>query len=180
MKEFDFVKLTLWIALALTATLGGGYVWLGTKVRQLQQDIVEVEAIARRVGSVAKDIKALDEQKRNDKTPDSTQQFGIHSYFAEIARPLYIDPNEDYTLRPKEPDKSRDGAYVDTQYVLDFKRDHPKSRDSIMKFIFNIESQARRIKLSRAKLSLVESRALDDLWTADSLTFTQRDLAKKK
>jgi hypothetical protein len=179
MKEFDFVKLTLWIAVVLTAALGGGYVWLGTKVAQLQLEIREVESIARRVGSVSKDISALEEQKRNDKTPDASVQAGIYSYFANIARPFGIDANSDYTLRPRDADKNRDNTYVDTPYVLDFKRDRPKTRDTIMKFIFNVESAARRIKLAKAKLTLVEAKADDDLWIADSLTFIQRDLAKK-
>ena len=85
MKEFDFVKLTLWIALALTAALGGTYVWLGMKLKQLDLDVKSVEGEAKNVGRITHDLKTLDEMKRNDKLKDDSV-VGIHSYFAEQAR----------------------------------------------------------------------------------------------
>lgn len=174
MKEFDFVKLTLWVAMALTAGLGGGYVWLGTKLDRLQADILNVERIAKDIGARSRDIATLREERNKDKTRDKTQE-GIHSYFAEQARQCKMDPNVDYTLKPKEPDLSKDKAYTDIQYVLDFKRDRPKLREQVMIFIYNVESQSRRMKLSKAKISLVEAKAQDDLWTPDMLTFVRRD-----
>jgi hypothetical protein len=177
MKEFDFVKLTLGIAIALTVGLGGVYVWLGMKLRDLDRDIQMVELTAKDVGRITHDLKTLEDMKRTDKLKDATD-VGINSYFAEQARQARMDPNEDYTLRPREAQKSKDGTFVDYQYVLDFKKDHYKKREQVMMFIYNVESQSRRIKLARAKLSLVEDKAADDYWVPDSLTFVRRDPSK--
>jgi hypothetical protein len=182
-KEFDFVKLTLWIALVLTAALGGGYVWLGMKLDLLSTQITKTEAVCRRVGQISHDIRTLSEEKQNDKTPDYTD-IGINSYFADcargkdVARPM-MDPNDDYTLHPKDAVPSKDKTFQDTQYVLDFKRDHYKSREQIFTFIWNVE-RSRRIKLARAKISLVAERATDDVWVPESLTFDRRDPIKPK
>jgi hypothetical protein len=62
--------------------------------------------------------------------------------------------------------------------VIDFKKDKPTSREQVMKFIYNCESQSRRIKLQKARISLNASRATEDVWSADSLTFVRRDPAK--
>jgi hypothetical protein len=185
-KEFDFVKLTLWIALVLTAALGGGYVWLGVKLDDLSTQIRNAETTCRRIGQISHDIRTLNEEKQNDKTPDYTD-IGINSYFADcargkdVARPM-MDPNDDYTLHPIEPVPSKDKTYQDTQYRLDFKRDHYKNRDQIFTFIWNVE-RSRRIKLARAKISLVVERADDGqggLWVPESLTFDRRDPIKPK
>lgn len=178
MKEFDFVKLTLWIAVVLTVGLGGTYVWLGMRVAALDGDIALVERNSKDVGELTRDLKTLEEMKRNDKLKDESSD-GIHAYFAEQARHAGIDPNEDYSLRPRDPEKGKDGSYLDYQYVLEFKKDHVKKRNDLLMFIWNVESQSRRIRLARAKLSLVEEKAADDLWVADSLTFVRRDPAKK-
>lgn len=178
MKEFDFVKLTLWIALALTAALGGTYVWLGMKLADLDRDIKIVESDSKSVGRLTHDLKTLEDMKRNDKLKDQSSE-GIHAYFAEQARLAGIDPNEDYSLRPREGDPSKDKTYTDYQYVLEFKKTALKKRENLVKFIFNVESQSRRIKLARAKFTLVEEKAADDAWIADSLTFVRRDPAKK-
>ncbi|HET6163327.1 MAG TPA: hypothetical protein VFG37_06635 [Planctomycetota bacterium] len=178
MKEFDFVKLTLWIALVLTAALGGGYFWLGMKLDELSTQIRNAETTCRRVGQISHDIRMLNDEKQNDKTPEFNET-GINSYFAtcargpDAARPM-MDPNDDYTLHPKDAVPSKDKTYQDTQYVLDFKRDHYKSRDQIFTFIWNVE-RSRRIKLARAKISLVAERAPDDVWVPESLTFDRRD-----
>jgi len=177
-KEFDFVKLTLWIALVLTAALGGGYVWLGMKLDELGKQIDDAKTACRRVGQIAHDIATLEEEKRNDKTPDYTD-IGINSYFATCARVPNIDPNNDYSLKPKEAVPSKDKTYQDTQYVLDFKRDHYFNREQIFTFVWNVE-RSRRIKLARAKISLVAERATEDLWIPESLTFDRRDPAKPK
>jgi hypothetical protein len=177
MKEFDFVKLTLGIAVALTVALAGTYVWLGMKLHDLDRDILMVENTCKDVGRLTHDLKTLEEMKRNDKLKDATD-VGIHSYFAEQARTAGMDANEDYSLHPREAQKSKDGSYVDYQYVLDFKKDRAKKRENVMKFIFNVESQSRRIKLARAKITLVEEKAADDYWVPDSLTFVRRDPAK--
>lgn len=174
MKEFDFVKLTLWTAVALTAALGGTYVWLGMKLTALDADIKLVTSASTEVGRLTHDLKTLEDMKRNDKLKDESAE-GIHAYFAEQARNAGMDPNEDYNLRPRDPEKSKDGSYNDYQYVLEFKKDHPKKREYIVMFIYNVEARSRRIKLARAKLSLVEDKATDDLWVADSLTFVRRD-----
>jgi hypothetical protein len=177
-KEFDFVKLTLWIALVLTAALGGGYVWLGMKLDDLGTDIKAAESVCRRVGQIAHDITTLEEEKRTDKTPDYTD-IGINSYFADCARKPNIDPNNDYTLHPKEPVPSKDRTYQDAQYQLDFKRDHYFHRDQIFTFIWNVE-RSHKIKLARAKITLVAERAPEDLWVPESLTFDRRDPVKPK
>jgi hypothetical protein len=177
MKEFDFVKLTLGIALALTVGLAGTYVWLGMKLRDLDLDIKVVESSAKDVGKLTHDLKTLGDMKLNDKLKDDSDG-GIHSYFADQARFAKIDPNEDYALRPREAETSKDGTYTDYQYVLDFKKDHLKTREQIVSFIFNVEARSRRIKLARAKLTLVEDKAADDYWVADSLTFVRRDPVK--
>jgi hypothetical protein len=177
MKEFDFVKLTLGIAVALTVGLAGTYVWLGMKLRDLDSDIKQVELVAKDVGRMTHDLKTLNDMKQNDKMKDDSVD-GIHAYFAEQARQAKIDPNEDYTLRPREKEASKSGAFVDYQYVLDFKKDHLKTREQIIAFIFNVEQRSRRIKLARAKLTLVEDKAADDIWVADSLTFVRRDPSK--
>jgi len=182
-KEFDFVKLTLWIALVLTAALGGGYVWLGMKLDLLTTQIRNAETTCRRVGQISHDIQMLNDEKQNDKTPDYSET-GINSYFAtcargnNVAQPMF-DPNNDYTLHPKDPVPSKDKTYQDTQYVLDFKRDQYKSREQVFTFIWNVE-RSRRIKLARAKIALVADRATDDLWVPESLTFDRRDPVKPK
>ena len=178
MKEFDFVKLTLWIALVLTAALGGGYVWLGMKLEELDNQIKGATAACRRVGQIAHDISTLEEEKRTDKTPDYTD-IGINSYFATCARVPNIDPNSDYSLKPRDAVPSKDKTYQDTQYVLDFKRDKHFSREQIFTFIWNVE-RSRRIKLARAKISLVAERATEDLWIPEMLTFDRRDPVKPK
>ncbi len=178
MKEFDFVKLTLWIALVLTAALGGGYFWLGMKLDDLDKDINAAKTACRRVGQIVHDISTLEDEKRNDKTPDYTD-IGINSYFAACARGPQIDPNADYTLKPRQEVPSKDRTYQDAQYVLDFKRDHYLNRDQIFTFIWNVE-RSRRIKLARAKISLVAERATEDLWVPESLTFDRRDPIKPK
>ena len=178
MKEFDFVKLTLWIALVLTAALGAGYVWLGFKLDELDKQIVATKNLCSRVGQISKDYRTLDEERKNDKTPDPGEA-GINSYFAECARgndprqPMF-DPNEDYRLQPRDPVVSKDKTYQDKQYVLEFKKDHYKSREQIFTLIWNVE-RSRKIKLARAKISLVADRATEDLWVPDSLTFDRRD-----
>jgi len=177
MKEFDFVKLTLGIALALTVGLAGTYVWLGMKLNELDGDIKVVEVDSKEIGKLTHDLKTLGDMKLNDKLKDESDG-GIHSYFADQARRALMDPNEDYALRPREAEKSKEGTYVDSQFVLEFKKDRLKSREQLVKFIFNVESQSRRIKLARAKLSLVEDKAADDVWVADSLTFVRRDPVK--
>src|SRR5689334_13851966 len=114
MKEFDFVKLTLWIAVVLSVGLGGTYAWLGVKLGALDGDIKMVEAASKDVGELTRDLKTLEEMKRNDKLKDESAE-GIHAYFAEQARHAGIDPNEDYSLRPRDGDKGKDGTYVDYQ-----------------------------------------------------------------
>jgi hypothetical protein len=178
MKEFDFVKLTLWTAVALTAALAGTYVWLGMKLTALDLDIKVVDAASKEIGRLTHDLKTLDQMKREDKLKDESSE-GIHAFFAEQARRANIEPNEDYSLRPRDGEKSKDGSYTDFQYVLEFKKDKAKKRGDLVMFMWNVESQSRRIRLARAKLSLVEDKATDDLWVADSLTFVRRDPSKK-
>jgi hypothetical protein len=48
----------------------------------------------------------------------------------------------------------------------------------IMAFIFNCETQSRRIKLQKAKITLDQENATQDLWRADALTFVRRDPTK--
>ena len=177
MKEFDFVKLTLGLSCALIVGLLGHSFWLLKKTTTMT---VHVDAIARdctEIGKLSNDIGVLEKEKRNDKTPDSTQ-VGINTYFNAQGLPYGIAASEDYTLKPHDPDKKNKADYVDQQIDIQFKKDRPKTREQIMKFIYMCESQSRRIKLQKARIALVEDRATDDIWSADSLVFVRRDPVK--
>jgi len=178
MKEFDFVKLTLWLGGVLTLGLAIGYVVLGRKVQSTTRDIAAIERACKEVGRVAKDIKTLEEEKRSDRTPDQTDTSGIFTFFQTQAARSDIRANEDYTLKPGDPEPNRKGGYVDQRFQIDFRKDHPKTRAQIMSFIFNCETQSRRIKLQKARISLDPALAAQDLWRADFLTFVRRDPTK--
>jgi hypothetical protein len=177
-KEFDFVKLTLWLAAVLSLGLGVGYFVLGRKIDQTTSEIAQIERICKTVGLLAKDIKTLEEEKKSDKTPDQTNTAGINTFFFTQAQLCGIRANEDYTLKPKDPEANNKLGYVDQEFTIDFKKDHPKKRDQIFLFIFNCETQSRRIKLAKAKITLDPDQAVQDLWRADSLTFVRRDPLK--
>lgn len=177
MKEFDFVKLTLWLAGVLTLAAGAGYLALGVAIERTERDIRAIEADCKEVGLLSKDIKTLEDEKDRDKTPDTTET-GINTYFYTWAQRHGIEANVDYTLKPRDPVKNARIGFVDQQFNLEFKKDRPKSRDQIMKFIFDCETQSRRIKLQKAKLTLDPDVAAQDAWRADSLTFVRRDPIK--
>ena len=178
MKEFDFVKLTLWLAGVLTLGLAAGYFYLGHKAQKAERDIKSIELICKDVGLLAKDIKTLEDEKRSDKLIDVTDTSGITSYFYQHARKRGIEANEDYLFKPREPTKNKGGGWVDQDFLLEFKKDRPKHREQLMAFIYDCETQSRRIKLQKAKFSLDPEMAPQDLWRADSLTFTRRDPSK--
>ena len=173
MKDFDFVKLTLWIAGALTIGLAALYFWLGLRIDKVNGDIKRIEGVCKTVGLLAKDIKTLVNEKKNDKTPDTSA--GIHSFFMTQAQNSGIRVNEDYTLKTRDPEQNKKIGYVDEQFTIDFKKDRPHKRKNIFSFIYNCETQSRRIKLTKAKLTLDPDMAVQDLWRADSLTFVRRD-----
>lgn len=178
MKEFDFVKLTLWLASALVAGLCVLWFLLGGWTAGVEQHIRQVEGRCKEIGQLSKDINTLGEEKRNDKTPDNENSSEIYSYFANNAARAQIRAEEAYTMKPRDPEPNKGGGWVDQQFVIDFKKDKPTTREQIMKFIYNCESQSRRIKLQKARISLNASRATEDVWSADSLTFVRRDPAK--
>ncbi len=179
MKEVDFVKLTLWLAGLLIVAFFGGWLWFGRKITALERDIVSTSTICREVGEVAKDIKLLEDEKKNDKAPlDSADKAGILSYFSAQAQRSQFNPSSDYLFKPRDPEKNSKGGFVDQSFVVDFKKDKPKHRDQLMKFLYNCESQSRRIKLQKARLTLADENAVTDFWNADSLTFVRRDPAK--
>lgn len=177
MKEFDFVKLTLWLAGVLTLGLAVGWFVIGGWTEQTEKDIREVEKICKSVGQTARDIKTLEKEKRNDKTPEQSDESGIHTFFQEQGRRIDIQPNRDYTLkaRPRETNKA---GFTDQQITIEFRRDQPKTREQAMAFIFNCETQSRRIKLQKAKITLDSENPSADLWRADALTFVRRDPIK--
>ena len=177
MKEFDFVKLTLWLAAVLTLALGVGYFVVGGWITKMDRDIAQIKTICTQVGLVAKDIKTLEDEKRNDKTPDSSDA-AIHTFFLKQASRNHIEPNTDYTLKSRDRDTNTKAGYTDEQFQLDFKKDHLKTREQIFGFIYNCETQSRRIKLQKASISLDADQATADLWRADSLTFVRRDPIK--
>lgn len=178
MKELDFVKLTLWLSGLLIVAFLGGWFWFGHKIEGLERDIKSTTSICRQVGEVTKDIKLLEKEKKNDKAPqEAGDKAGILSYFSEWAKRSHFNPAQDYLFKPRDPEKNRNG-WEDQLFVIDFKKDKPKRRDHLFTFIFNCESQSRRIKLQKARLTLAEENAVADLWNADSLTFVRRDPAK--
>lgn len=176
MKEFDFVKLTLWLAAVLTIGLAALYFWLGVRIERTNDEIKNIERTCKTIGLLAKDIKTLETEKKNDKTPDTSA--GIHSFFMSQALSSGIKANEDYTLRTRDPEKNMKLGYVDEQFTIDFKKDRPQKRENIFKFVYNCETQSRRIKLTKAKITLDPDMAVQDLWRADSLTFVRRDPLK--
>jgi hypothetical protein len=174
-KEFDFVKLTLWLAGVLTLGLGVGYFLVGNWTAQTERDIKSIERVCKDVGLIAKDIKTLEDEKRNDKTPEQSDTGGIHTFFQAQGRLARIQPNTDYTLKARDRDLNTRGGYADQQFVIEFRKDQPKTREQIMMFIYNCETQSRRIKLQKAKITLDAEQAPADLWRADALTFVRRD-----
>ena len=180
MKELDFVKLTLWLSALLAVAFFGGWIWKGRQIAQYERDIKAVEAVCKQIGEIAKDINVLEEEKRNDKAPqDSADRAGILTYFSEQAKRVHFNPGQDYVFKPRDPEPNRQGGWIDTSYVVDFRKDKPKFRDNLMKFLWYCETQSRRIKLQKARLSLSEENAVQDFWNADSLTFVQRSPTKK-
>ncbi len=178
MKELDFVKLTLWLAGLLIATFLGIWLWFGHKIEGIERDIKSTSAICREVGEVTKDINLLEKEKKNDKAPQGAEdKAGILSYFSEWAKRSHFNPGQDYLFKPRDPERNRNG-WVDQLFVIDFKKDKPKRRDHLFTFLYNCESQSRRIKLQKARLTLAEENAVEDFWNADSLTFVRRDPAK--
>jgi len=175
-KEFDFVKLTLGLAGALIVGLSVAAFVLTSNTRAMERDITNIERICKDVGLKAKDIRLLEEEKNNDKMQDTTAA-GIHTYFQKQAQNSHFQANEDYTLKAKDPDENKQRGYKDQQFLIEFKN-RPKTREQIMKFIYHCETQSRKVKLQKAKITLVEDQALDDLWKADSLTFVRRDPLK--
>ena len=179
MKEFDFVKLTLWLAGVLTLGLAVGWYWIGMKTEQTEKDIKDVERICKSVGLIAKDIKTLEKEKRNDKTPEQSDTSGIHTFFQKQGSgQIDIQPNRDYTVKARDRENNAKGGFTDQQFTIEFRRDQPKTREQIMAFIFNCETQSRRIKLQKAKITLDQENATQDLWRADALTFVRRDPIK--
>ena len=176
MKEFDFVKLTLWISLASSAALGGGYVWLGDEIVERGEQIESAETTCHRVGQIAHDLAMLEQEKRAESTPDYPD-VGVNSFFAaSVSR---AGANGVYSLKPGKAEPSKDKTYQDTPYVVEFERDQFRSREQIFAFIWSVE-RSRRIKLARAKISLVTDRAIEDLWVPESLTFERRDPIEPK
>jgi hypothetical protein len=177
-KEFDFVKLTLGLAAVLVVALGVLWFELGRRTKLMARDIKVVETICKDIGRKAKDIRVLEEEKRNDKMSDTTEQ-GIHTFFQAQGKVRNIGIEaEDYTLKPKKEVAKAGVGWVDQEFQLEFKKDRPKRREQLIAFIYNCETQSRRIKLQKAKITLVEERAAEDMWRADSLTFTRRDPVK--
>ena len=180
MKELDFVKLTLWLSCLLIVACFGGWIWAGRQIVNFQRDIKTVETLCAEVGEVTKDIKVLQEERKNDKLPQGSEdKTGIISYFSALAQRSHFNPGQDYLWKPKEPEPNVKGGWIDQAYTIDFKKDKPKHREQLMKFLYNCEAQSRRIKLQKARLSLSEENAAQDFWNADSLTFVQRSPYKK-
>lgn len=180
MKELDFVKLTLWLAGLLIVAFIGGWFWKGHQIKGMERDIAIVRSHCADVGKIAKDIKLLQDEKKNDKLPqDTADKTGIISYFATWAQQSHFNPSKDYLWKPREPETNAKGGWIDQAYEISFKKDSPKKRDTLMKFIYNCESQSRRIKLQKARFSLAEENAAEDFWNADTLTFVQRSPIKK-
>ena len=177
MKEFDFVKLTLWLAAVLTLGLAVVYFVFGNLITKMDRDIKLIETACTEVGLITKDIKTLEDEKRNDKTPDSSDS-AIHTFFLKQANRNHIEPNTDYTLKSRDSEKNTKLGYVDEQFQLDFRKDRLKTREQIFGFIYNCETQSRRIKLQKARISLDPDQAANDLWRADSLVFVRRDPIK--
>jgi len=178
-KELDFVRLTLWLAGIVIVAFLVGWWWKGREIRQTEKDLAQIRVHCAEIGRIVKDLKILQDERRNDKLPQELHdKTGIISYFSQMAQRCQINPSRDYTWKPRDPDVNKKGGWVDQAYMIDFKKDQGKSRDQIMKFIFNCESQSRRIKLQKARLSLPEEWAEKDLWNADSLVFVQRNAQK--
>jgi hypothetical protein len=175
-NDFDFVKLTLWLSCILTAVLGGGAAYCSNRATSVKAETDKIETnYCREIGRLAKDVKVLEEEKRNDKTPEQSDTTGIYTFFMSQAQRCQIDANADYTLKPREPQKHPNDGYVDQSFDVQFKKDRAKTRDRIVMFIYDCETQSRRIKLQQARITLVEDKATEDYWSADSLIFVRRD-----
>ena len=74
MREFDFVKFTLVLALLLTAACVGGWLWVGYSVDSSTRDLALMKRYLAEIGEASSELRLLQEERDRDEVKGTAEE----------------------------------------------------------------------------------------------------------